>query len=230
MLQAFNGFSSNRKSSYQLWGRPLVGGPECSRNQAGCRGGWRPGRSAPPHRTPTAPSALPPDPKQTSFSAQWVGGDDREIQRVTAATFCRSWSFRVLVQSNWNTMCPAKVCLMQRTTYSVSASVSCTGSDDLKSGPRPWNSGMAASCSTGEKYAACQVVDGESSIVFQDFKIMSCTDLGKCLGVKGPVSLATCLWRSAQSLSKQNLVSSLSSVRVELREHEAERLYRFSGL
>lgn len=48
-------------------------------------------------------------------------------------------------------MCLAKVCLMQRTTYSVSASVSCTGSDDLKSGPRPWNSGMAASCSAGEE-------------------------------------------------------------------------------
>lgn len=44
-------------------------------------------------------------------------------------------------------MCLANVCLMQRTTYSVSASVSCTGSEDLKSGPRPWNSGMAASCS-----------------------------------------------------------------------------------
>lgn len=44
-------------------------------------------------------------------------------------------------------MCLENVCLMQRTTYSVSASVSCTGSDDLKSGPRPWNSGMAASCS-----------------------------------------------------------------------------------
>lgn len=40
---------------------------------------------------------------------------------------------------------------MQRTTYSVSASVSCTGSEDLNSGPRSWNSGMAASCSVEEK-------------------------------------------------------------------------------
>lgn len=48
-------------------------------------------------------------------------------------------------------MCLANVCLMQRTTYSVSASVSCTGSEDLKSGPRPWNSGMAASCSVKEE-------------------------------------------------------------------------------
>lgn len=66
-------------------------------------------------------------------------------------TFCRSWSFRVFVQSNWNTMCLAKVCLMQRTTYSVSASVSCTGSEDLNSGPRSWNSGMAASCSVEDQ-------------------------------------------------------------------------------
>lgn len=49
-------------------------------------------------------------------------------------------------------MCRANVCLMQRTTYSVSASVSCTGSDDLKSGPRPWNSGTAASCSGGSEH------------------------------------------------------------------------------
>lgn len=48
-------------------------------------------------------------------------------------------------------MCLANVCLMQRTTYSVSASVSCTGSEDLKSGPRPWNSGIAASCSVNKK-------------------------------------------------------------------------------
>lgn len=55
-------------------------------------------------------------------------------------------------------MCLANVCLMQRTTYSVSASVNCTGSDDLKSGPRPWNSGMAASCSDSEDNT-CQTTD-----------------------------------------------------------------------
>lgn len=66
---------------------------------------------------------------------------------ICKQTFCSSWSFRVFVQSNWNTMCWVKVCLMQRTTYSVSASVSCTGSEDLNNGPRPWNSGMEASCS-----------------------------------------------------------------------------------
>lgn len=74
MLQGFNGFPSNKTRSYQLWGRPLVGGPECSRNQAGCRGGLRPGHSAPPRRTPMAPSARPPDPKTDKhFSAtgQW---------------------------------------------------------------------------------------------------------------------------------------------------------------
>lgn len=48
-------------------------------------------------------------------------------------------------------MCLANVCLMQRTTYSVSASVSCTGSEDLNSGPRPWNSGMAPSCSVKDE-------------------------------------------------------------------------------
>lgn len=38
-------------------------------------------------------------------------------------------------------------CLIQRTKYSVSASVSCTGSEDLNNGPKLLNSGMAASCS-----------------------------------------------------------------------------------
>ena len=48
----------------------------------------------------------------------------------------------------WNTMWLAKVCLMQRTTYSVSLSVSSTGlSADLNKGPRVENSGMAPSCS-----------------------------------------------------------------------------------
>ena len=40
---------------------------------------------------------------------------------------------------------------MHRTKYSVSASVNWTGSDDLKSGPRFLNSGMAANCSEREK-------------------------------------------------------------------------------
>ena len=45
-------------------------------------------------------------------------------------------------------MCLIKVCLMQRTTYSVSDSVNSTGfSEDLNSGPREENSGMAANCS-----------------------------------------------------------------------------------
>lgn len=43
------------------------------------------------------------------------------------------------------------VCLVQRTTYSVSSSVRATGSgEDLKSGPSPRNSGIAPSCSETE--------------------------------------------------------------------------------
>lgn len=40
-----------------------------------------------------------------------------------------------------------KVCLMQRTTYSVSSSVRLTGGLDLNRGPKLANSGMADSCS-----------------------------------------------------------------------------------
>ena len=43
------------------------------------------------------------------------------------------------------------MCLTQRTKYSVSASVSWTGSEDLNKGPRFINSGMAASCSIKKK-------------------------------------------------------------------------------
>lgn len=100
-------------------------------------------------------------------------------------------------------MCLSKVCLMQRTTYSVSASVSCTGSDDLKSGPRLWNSGIAASCSTDEEYRVC-----ESLIVNYIFcnTNFSCANLGKCLGVMGPTSLAACLWQLVRSLSRNEIV------------------------
>lgn len=63
-------------------------------------------------------------------------------------------------------MCPAKVCLMQRTTYSVSASVNCTGSEDLKSGPRPWNSVMDASCSVKKQRADALVLKDSDDIRF----------------------------------------------------------------
>ena len=52
----------------------------------------------------------------------------------------------LLVILTWNTTCFANICLMHLTTYSVSDSVSSTGfSEDLKSGPREANWGMAAS-------------------------------------------------------------------------------------
>lgn len=58
---------------------------------------------------------------------------------------------RVPQLPTWNTMCLTNVCLVQRTTYSVSSSVRATGSgEDLKSGPRPRNSGIAPSCSATE--------------------------------------------------------------------------------
>lgn len=85
--------------------------------------------------------------RQKSIQIYFLNAKGNTSRAICKQTFCSSWSFRVFVQSNWNTMCRANVCLMQRTTYSVSASVSCTGSEDLNNGPRPWNSGMDASCS-----------------------------------------------------------------------------------
>lgn len=49
--------------------------------------------------------------------------------------------------STCNTTCFMKVCLTQRTTYSVSLSVNSIGSDDLNSGPSTENSGTRDSCS-----------------------------------------------------------------------------------
>lgn len=71
-------------------------------------------------------------------------------------------------------MCLANVCLMQRTTYSVSASVSCTGSEDLKSGPRPWNSGMAASCSVNKD---------RKDLAGQNMKLNICFFIGSYISV-----------------------------------------------
>lgn len=53
----------------------------------------------------------------------------------------------VFISLTWKTMWFVNTCLIQRTKYSVSASVSCTGSEDLNNGPKLLNSGMAASCS-----------------------------------------------------------------------------------
>lgn len=53
-----------------------------------------------------------------------------------------------LTSLTWKTMWFVNTCLIQRTKYSVSASVSCTGSEDLNNGPKLLNSGMAASCSS----------------------------------------------------------------------------------
>lgn len=86
---------------------------------------------------------------------------------ISTCTSSRSWSFNVLVTSNynqgkachhsppsplpsltWKTICFKKVCLTHLTMYSVSLSVSSIGfSEDLKRGPSLEKSAMAESCS-----------------------------------------------------------------------------------
>ena len=74
-------------------------------------------------------------------------------------TFSKSWSLRVLTQSNWRTRCSLKTCLMQLTPYSVSASVSSAAWLDLNSGPRPDIWGMADNFSAN---ISCRVAVGRS--------------------------------------------------------------------
>lgn len=139
-----------KKKTHQLLGHHQAGGRVNSRNRADCKGDWGPGCSVSPRRPQMAPSAPLPEIHQLRVRI-WLDDSWNNLRGTIRLTLCRSWSFKVFVQSNWNTMCLANVCLMQRTTYSVSASVSCTGSEDLNSGPRPWNSGMAASCSVKDE-------------------------------------------------------------------------------
>lgn len=197
--------------SYQLWGRHREAGSKCNKNQADCMGGLGQGHSVRPHRPPRAPSAPPPRRKNQTYSHVSYADVFKNIIKLQVIvkqncdTFCSSWSFRVFVQSNWNTMCPANVCLMQRTTYSVSASVSCTGSEDLNSGPRPWNSGMAASCSGNDvNKNRCKTKQGFYQLHRNDHKGERTSPIiakqqmlfiypDKCPGVMGPAFLEACL-------------------------------------
>lgn len=70
---------------------------------------------------------------------------------LTSSSTC---SLTVLVQLNWNTMCPSSTCRTHTTLYSVSSSVSC----------RVWVGGLPlAQCSLGRLVAeqACGMWGGE---------------------------------------------------------------------